>query len=140
MRNEEFATTVEKIVTNDPRFSPEAYAFIGDAVLYTTRIFREENGPKRHITGQELLEGIRSFALAEFGPMAKNVLNSWGITDSMSIGHIVFNMVDNNLLGSSENDSIEDFRDGFDFDEAFCHPFLPSASSADSEPSPAIDL
>jgi uncharacterized repeat protein (TIGR04138 family) len=80
----------------------------------------------RHVSGQELLAGIREFALAEFGPMAKTVLNSWGITRTEDFGEIVFNMVEIGLLGRTDKDSREDFANGYDFEEAFRKPFLPS--------------
>lgn len=126
MKDEQFIITVEKIVTEDPRFSPEAYEFISDAVLFTTEQLLRNGNKKRHISGKELLEGIKDFAISEFGPLANEVLVNWGIKDSISIGHIVFNMVDNQLLGSSEEDTIDDFKDGFDFESTFSTPFTPS--------------
>ena len=127
MRDEQFLTTVEKIITRDSRFREEAYEFISDAVLYTTQTIEEGEESKRHITGQELLEGIKDFAISQFGPMAKNVLESWGVCDSLSIGHIVFNMVDHQLLGSTKDDSIDDFKNGFDFETAFSAEFIPAS-------------
>ena len=138
MRDEQFITTVEKIITNDPRFSEDAYEFISDAVIYTTQKIESSGEEKRHITGQELLEGIKDFAISQFGPMAKEVLESWGISDSISIGYIVFNMVDHQLLGSTEDDSIDDFKNGFDFETAFSSLFIPESETA--EEIPAIDL
>ena len=138
MRDEHFTATVEKIITNDPRFSEDAYEFISDAVIYTTKKIESSGEEKRHITGQELLEGIKDFAISQFGPMAKDVLESWGISDSISIGYIVFNMVDHQLLGSTEEDSIDDFKNGFDFDTAFSSPFIPE-SKIEKE-IPVIDI
>ena len=139
MRDEQFTTTVEKIITNDPRFSEEAYEFISDAVIYTSHQIQAAGDVKRHISGQELLEGIKDFAIIQFGPLAKDVLESWGIHDSMSIGCIVFNMVDHQLLGSTEEDSIDDFKDGFDFDTAFSSPFRPADTKRKIE-IPAVDI
>ena len=136
MNDKDFLATVEKIVNEDPRYAPDAYQFISEAVFYTTDKLRTEEPDKKHISGQELLEGIREFALNRFGPMAKTVLNSWGINESMDIGRIVFHMVDNDLLGSSENDSIDDFRNGYDFTEAFTKPFIPEKNTNNI---PAID-
>ena len=133
MKDEQFITTVEKIVTDDPRFLSEAYEFISDAVIYTTEQLQKTGKKKRHISGKELLEGIKDFAISEYGPIAKEVLESWGIKDTMSIGYIVFNMVDNQLLGSSKEDTIEDFKDGFDFESAFSIPFSPEMKT-DSVP------
>ena len=138
MRDDKFTTTVEAIVDRDPRFDPEAYAFISDAVLYTTR--KMESGSrtsKRHISGRELLDGIKEFAMQQFGPIAPEVLRHWGMNDSMAIGHVVFNMVNNQLLGKTREDTIEDFRNGFDFDMEFAKPFLPHDES--KSPIPVID-
>jgi len=66
--------------------------------------------------------------------MAGEVLNSWGINDCQAIGNIVFNMVDNQLLGKSDDDSIQDFNHGFDFKEAFSQPFQVDADSPDNPP------
>ena len=78
------------------------------------------------MSGQELVEGIRLFALEEFGPVTKLVLNSWGITCTLDFGEMVFNLVDKGVLGKQENDCKEDFADGFDFERAFVKPFLPT--------------
>ena len=103
MKDEKFTATVEKIVTRDPRYASEAYAFISDAVLYTTRKMESNSHPrKHHITGRELLDGIKEFAMQQFGPIASAVLRYWGLNDSMAIGHVVFNMVNNQLLGKSQ--------------------------------------
>ncbi len=140
MKDEQFITTVEKIITNDPRFSHEAYEFISDAVIFTTRKLKKNGRTKRHISGKELLEGIKDFAISEYGPLAQEVLESWGISSTISIGHIVFNMVNNQLLGSNKEDKIEDFKDGFDFDSAFTTPFTPAKKKKSAHSVPAIDI
>lgn len=138
MRDEKFTSTVERIVGNDPRYSSDAYAFISDAVLYTTKKLESEaKSQRRHISGKELLEGIKEFAIQQFGPMAPEVFRSWGLNNTLAIGHVVFNMVNNQLLGKSKEDSIEDFKNGFDFDTEFAKPFLPAESKL--EPVPVID-
>jgi len=82
---------------------------------------------QRHVSGQELLEGLRRFALDQFGPMAKTVFDHWGVRRCEDFGEIVFNMVEKGILGKTDQDSREDFRGGFDFEEAFVKPFQPSA-------------
>lgn len=138
MRDEKFTNTVERIVDKDPRFSVEAYAFISDAVLYTTHKIESDSPAKQHhITGKELLDGIKDFAMQQFGPIAPAVLRHWGLNDSMAIGHVVFNMVNNQLLGKSQKDTIDDFKHGFDFDMEFSKPFLPE--NKNKTPVPVID-
>ena len=106
---------VEAIVDRDPRYRPEAYHFVMLAVSYT--MGRLET--PRHITGQELLAGIREYALEQFGPMVKTVFEHWGVRETVDFGHIVFNLVGEGLLGKTETDRLEDFRNGYDFETAF---------------------
>ncbi len=86
---------------------------------------KKAKGEVRHVSGQELLAGIRSYALEQFGPMAQMVLNEWGIQNCEDFGELVFNMVETNLLAKTTEDSREDFKNGYDFFEAFRRPFLP---------------
>jgi uncharacterized repeat protein (TIGR04138 family) len=88
-------------------------------------VSKENRGPIRHITGQELLEGIRQFALNQFGPMAVTVLEEWGVRNSRDFGEIVFSMVEIELLAKTENDNRDDFNNGYDFTDAFRKPFWP---------------
>jgi uncharacterized repeat protein (TIGR04138 family) len=78
-----------------------------------------------HVTGQELLAGIRAYALEEFGPMAVTVLGEWGVTRCEDFGEVVFNMIDAGMLSKTDTDSREDFQNGYTFEEAFRRPFLP---------------
>jgi uncharacterized repeat protein (TIGR04138 family) len=71
------------------------------------------------VTGQELLESARALALDEFGPMAKSVLNHWGVSSTEDIGRLVFLMVEHQILSKTEEDTIEDFRQAFDFETEF---------------------
>jgi uncharacterized repeat protein (TIGR04138 family) len=71
------------------------------------------------VTGQELAEGVRELALERFGPMARTVLEHWGIHDTDDVGRVVFAMVEQGILIKQEGDQPEDFADVFDFEEAF---------------------
>lgn len=122
-----FETTLGLILAKDPRYQRDAYLFVKDALDHTQKIVVKENkGELRHVSGQELLSGIRDYALAQFGPMTKMVFEEWGITRCEDFGEIVFNMVEIGLLGKTDKDSREDFANGYDFDDAFRKPFLPS--------------
>ncbi len=87
-------------------------------------------GVMRHVSAQELLEGIRVYALQEYGPMALTVLQSWGLTCTEDIGEVVFNLVESGKLGKTESDRKEDFANGFDFATAFQRPFEPRRQGA----------
>lgn len=135
MRDKKFIETVEEIVKTDPRYTIEAYEFVSNAVVYTARkLERNPSSVNRHISGGELLDGVKKYAIEQFGPMAGEILKSWGINDSISIGNIVFNLVNKKLLGASNNDSIDDFKEGFDFEEAFSKPFRPAKGEKEFEP------
>ncbi|HEX3627394.1 MAG TPA: Minf_1886 family protein [Verrucomicrobiae bacterium] len=122
-----FDLKVDQIVARDLRYRREAYAFVREALDFTQKLISRENQQKiRHITGQELLDGIRQFALKEYGPMAATVLEEWGVKACADFGEIVFNMVDVGLLASTEQDRREHFQNGYDFNTAFRKPFLPS--------------
>ena len=101
------------------RYKPNAYRFTLDAVGFTVREL-EEN---RHVTPMELLDGIRRLALDRFGPMAKTVFEQWGVLRTEDFGEIVFQLVDEGLLGKTEQDKLSDFARGYDFDEAFVRNF-----------------
>ena len=73
----------------------------------------------RHVTGKELLEVLRIFALLRFEKDAKRHLNEWGVKSCEDFGEIVFNLVEAGLLGKRPEDHREDFQGGYDFDEAF---------------------
>lgn len=130
MQTANFDETLEAVLRRDPRYPREAYLFLREALEQTTksvtRNSREGTRKEtRHVSGQELLEGIRIFALEQFGPMTLTVLHEWGIRRGEDFGEIVFNMVESNLLGKTDKDSREDFKGGYDFEEAFRRPFLP---------------
>ena len=117
---------LEAIVAGDSRYHRNAYHFVRQGLDYTQRtISEQEDGAVRHISGQELLGGIRAHALDQYGPMALTVLGEWGVTSCEDFGAIVFNMVEHELLAKTEEDSADDFTGGYDFAEAFREPFLP---------------
>jgi uncharacterized repeat protein (TIGR04138 family) len=127
--SESTAETIwETVISKDTRYSRDAYFFVREALDFTQEHIKKENGGKpRHVSGQELLEGIRLFTLQQFGPMARTVLDEWGIRRCEDFGEIVFNMVEHKILSKTDKDSREDFKGGYDFRDAFEKPFIPSA-------------
>jgi uncharacterized repeat protein (TIGR04138 family) len=113
--SKEMMLKVEKIRARDRRYSPEAYLLVIDAVESVL----VEMSEMRHMSGSELCEGLRKLAVARFGPMAKEVLNFWGVRTTEDFGVIVFNLVEAGLLLKTEEDRIDDFLDVYDFDEVF---------------------
>jgi uncharacterized repeat protein (TIGR04138 family) len=121
-----FAEVVEQICEKDLRFSSDAYHFVQEGLNHTLKsLKRGGQHAHRHVSGQELLSGLREFALKEYGPMSKAVLNEWGIKTTDDIGQIVFNLVNASVLGKNDTDSPGDFKNVFTFDDAFVKPFVP---------------
>ena len=108
-----------KVMDRDKRYDPESYSFVMSALNFTKKRLKR----KGHITGGELLHGIKDYAVEQFGPMARIVLKYWGITSTNDFGEIVFNMIDVDLLGKSEQDLKEDFDSKFDFEAVFDKDF-----------------
>ena len=127
--NPSFQDTVTEICKKDARYQPDAYFFLIEALDVTVKDIRKKQPDHgRHVSGKELLEGIKTYALDEFGPMAFTVFSEWGIRNTQDFGEIVFNLVEAGRLGKTENDSREDFKNGYDFIETFVPPFEPQPS------------
>jgi len=117
-----------RIIAKDPRYKPDAYVFVHDALGHTWARLDQQ----RHVTGVELLVGIRDLALERYGPMARAVLNSWGVRTTDDFGAIVFNLVDAGLMSKTEEDRIEDFHAVYDFDDAFVRSYVVTGPEADA--------
>ena len=130
-----FAEALDSIVASDPRYQRDAYAFLRDALDFTTKQQKKVKGVGvRHVTGPELLDGVRQYALKEFGPLVMTVFDSWGIHSCEDIGNMVFNLIGAGVFGRTEEDSIEDFKNVYDFEEAFVKPFAPAKPAAAKPP------
>jgi uncharacterized repeat protein (TIGR04138 family) len=125
-----FDETLEGILRKDSRYSRDAYQFVREALDHTQKLVTKSGKEGlRHVSGQELLAGIREFALQQYGPMTRSVLEEWGVRTCEDFGEIVFNMVENDLLAKTKSDTREDFKGGYDFEEAFRRPFLPQSKT-----------
>jgi uncharacterized repeat protein (TIGR04138 family) len=137
MQEVRFEEKLEQILVADSRYHRDAYMFLREALDVTQKQFAKEEREaarqstqpqeEKHVTGQQLLLGIQQCALEQFGPMTITVLEEWGIRACQDFGNIVFNMVEFELLRKTDTDSRKDFEGGYDFEEAFRHPFLPSS-------------
>jgi len=128
MQEVSFEEGFEKIRAKDPRYDRDAYLFLKEALDHTQRtVAKECKGKACHVTGQQLLEGIKELALSQFGPMAMMVFAEWGVHSCKDFGEIVFNMVEIEMLAKTDKDTRADFQDGYDFYETFRKPFLPSS-------------
>ena len=121
----EKTATIQKIVRKDARYKAAAYYFIFDALDWTITRMQKV----RHVTGKELLKGIREYAVEHFGFLARTVLAEWGVDRTGDFGEIVFNLVEAGLLSRTEHDTRQDFVDVYDFEEAFELEFRRSLES-----------
>ena len=112
---------IDDIIRRDPRYSAEAYRFVMDALSYTIH----QIGERRHVTGRELLFGIRDFALDCWGLMARHVLDAWGVRSTDDFGEIVFNLINAGILSKTDRDSKDDFKNVYGFLEAFDKSYSP---------------
>ena len=113
--NQEFYNILEIICEKDSRYKQDSYEFVMEALAYSQKKFQRV----RHVSGTELLEGMKELLLNKYGPMALSVLHHWGVGNTEDFGRIVFNLVENKLLSKAEDDDIQIFRDGYDFQEVF---------------------
>jgi uncharacterized repeat protein (TIGR04138 family) len=136
MQIAKFDEALAAILKKDHRYERDAYLFVKDALDHTQKLKGKpaKSEQPRHVSPQELLEGIRVYGLNQYGPMVSTVLEAWGVRSSADFGEIVFNMVEHALLSKTENDSREDFQHGYDFQTAFREPFLPAVRRASAPP------
>ena len=121
-----FHAGLAEVVRRDPRYTYEAYEFLYEALNHTQKMLGRlppdevAEGAERqhHVSGPELLAGIRDLALREFGLMARTVFRMWGIQSTDDFGEIVFNLVEAGLMSKTDSDTRQDFHDVYDLDQA----------------------
>jgi uncharacterized repeat protein (TIGR04138 family) len=138
---------VEKLLREDRRYKLEAYAFVFEALNYAHEVLglgvdkpsdaepaekrtkvkareqTKEKEPEKHLTGQQLCEAIRLYALEQYGYMAKTVLNSWGVNNTGDFGEIVFNLIRIKQMKKTKDDRREDFDNVYDFETGLTQSF-----------------
>lgn len=116
------------------RFHPQAYLFVTEALRLTQDLLGRESPNAdedgAHITGRELLEGIRQLGLKQFGMMAESVFQFWGVTTTEDFGRIVFEMVERGELRKTDRDSLADFLEIYHFQDAFLRDYRVDTSKA----------
>jgi uncharacterized repeat protein (TIGR04138 family) len=118
----EFHKALEQVVDDLGVYPIEAYFFIQQGLAYTVnRIYGTTavSGLGRHVTGQQLCHGLRELALKQWGYLASTVLRRWNITQTVDFGRIVFSMARHNIMKTTPDDTLEDFRNVYQFSRAF---------------------
>lgn len=104
-----------ELVRRNPRYAERAYLF----VLQSLQRRLAALPTPRHVSGPELADAVRRLAVGRFGPLARTVLEHWGVRSTTDIGEIVFSLVECGILVKQPGDSREDFEGLYTFDEAF---------------------
>ena len=127
-----------ELLRRDRRYHRDAYFFVFEALRFAQeqlglggmRSPDAEGEEERHITGQQLCEAIRQYAIQQYGMLAKNVLNEWGVHATSDFGEIVFNLIEIGQMKKTASDRREDFDNVFDFDDGLHDAFLPITSDS----------
>ncbi|MFO7652285.1 MAG: hypothetical protein R6X25_00520 [Candidatus Krumholzibacteriia bacterium] len=106
---------VRAVATRRGVYTPEAYLFVLEALDRILSGLKE----RRHVSGADLLEGIKQLGRDRFGVMATDVFHEWGVRGTLDFGRIVFHLVEADLLSKQDEDSLSDFIDKFDFRQVF---------------------
>lgn len=145
-----------ELLKRDGRYRFDAYVFVFESLRYAQEklgmgasperadeAYDSENSDssweqppegQRHVSGQELCEAMRIYAVEQFGYLAKSVLNHWGIHATSDFGEIVFNLIDVEQMRKTPEDRREDFDDVYDFDDAFQYSFQFTSADSSEEP------
>jgi len=129
MQDLDFNEIIGLICKEDTRYDRKAYSFLREGLDYAVKELKKKDTERAksslHITGAELLMGIRAYALDQFGPLAMTVLTSWGVHKCGDFGDMVFNLIEYNVFSKTDQDKREDFAEIYTFEDAFVKPFLP---------------
>jgi len=149
----ETAHKIIELTKRDRRYRFEAYAFVFESLAYAHKVLglgtpqrseqagrkktkaasSQQESPENHLTGQQLCEAIRRYALEQYGYMAKCVLNNWGVHSTADFGEIVFNLIRIGEMKKTKDDRREDFNDVYDFDAALRREFRIEHSSRERQ-------
>ncbi len=124
---------IQQIFESAGGYSPACFPFIRDGLAHTSKLVHGQSDDQsaldlgiiddsRHVDGTQLCLGLRDHAIARYGLLAKSVLNKWGIYQTRDFGSIIFALVDANLMRTTDEDTIEDFENVYDFDDEFATP------------------
>lgn len=146
-----------ELLRRDDRYNINAYLFVDEALRVAQEMYAgeepateddddsefnpfgelslddAEEQEENHVTGQELCEAIRKYALDQYGLLAKSVLNHWGIKSTRDFGEIVFNLIKAGRMRKSDTDRLEDFDEVFDFESGLQQSFRMSMSDSSKE-------
>ena len=106
---------LERLQRSGARYDERAYLFVLAGLEYLQSRLPE----RRHVSGAEATRACRDLALEQYGLIAREVLEHWGIRETADFGRIVYALVDVGLLVTQPGDRLEDFHEVFSFERAF---------------------
>ena len=122
MTQDDSSNAMERLIRTDGRYPPEAYALLHEGLNQAVQQIHGEDSQttgRRHVSGRQLCLAIREVALQRWGLLAKTVLERWNLHCTLDFGNMVYLLIENDFMRKTDQDSIEDFRDVYDFDKAF---------------------
>ena len=108
----------QQVPLAQPKYHPAAREFVDHALRIAQKKF-VKSPDDAHVTGRQLLEGIRELAIKEFGMMTIPVFRHWGVTTTEDFGRIVWDLVERGDMRRTERDQLSDFSGVYDFEDAF---------------------
>lgn len=111
----ELLQTIHDLAGRRGVFRQDAYFFVLEALESAA----SEHPERPDVTGEDLLAAVRELGRERFGVMAPEVFRAWGVRATIDFGRVVFHLVEAGLLKKRDRDSLSDFIDKFDFDDAF---------------------
>lgn len=116
--------SMERVIREDGRYPADAYALLHEGLLQASREVHGADGEddptaRRHVTGAQMCEALRGLSLQRWGLLARTVLAHWNIRSTLDFGNMVYLLVRHGFMRTTAGDSIEDFRDVYDFSSAF---------------------
>ena len=126
--------SLEQVVEECGRYPLEAFEFVRHGLNYTVQRIHGDTRSKPeaacHVSGPQLCQGLRNYAVMRYGMMAPVVLGHWGIVRTTDFGRIVFAMVESKLMQKTDRDDVRDFDGVFDFADVFVPPERPGVRQA----------
>lgn len=136
-----YEAVLHRVVRDVGTYPLEAYGFLHDGLGRTQQLVHSKTpvGQSHHVTGRQLCEGLKHLAIQRWGRMAAVVLERWNIRCTYDFGRMIFALVDNGLLQKTPEDNIDDFRDVFDFRDAFETGYVIPTDAIDAPPAKKAD-
>jgi len=110
------------------KYHTDAYRFVFEALQLAQerlkRTAQDADDESAHISGPELLEGVRELGLKKFGLLAKTVFNHWGVKTTDDFGRIVFELIERGEMRKTDRDQLTDFFDVYRFDQALVNDYV----------------